>query len=156
MDDELNYVFLPKKDEQLQNNMVLKLFKSRIKQRFCQSLQHIIKPKTTYTSVQKFCWDAKMCCGLGGRMNIIERAPRAAQPEARRTTNCLKVRDVVIVKSDEKNWEKWQLGIVEHLYPGRDGVVRAVKLRAGKNYLERPVNHLYLLKLSCDRETSKL
>lgn len=67
----------------------------------------------------------------------------------------LKVGDVVIVKSDERNRGKWHLGIVEQLYPGRDGVVRAVKLRSGKDHLERPVNHLYPLELSCDRETSK-
>ena len=40
---------------------------------------------------------------------------------------------------------------MEELYKGRDGNVRAVKLRAGKSYLERPVNHLYPLDLSCDR-----
>ena len=43
------------------------------------------------------------------------------------------------------------MGIVKELMPGRDGVVRAVKLRAGKNYLERAVQHLYPLELSCNR-----
>ena len=36
---------------------------------------------------------------------------------------------------------------------GRDGVVRAVKLRAGKGYLERAVQQLYPLELSCDKPT---
>ncbi len=62
--------------------------------------------------------------------------------------------DVVIIQSDERNRGKWPLGIVEELYKGRDGVVRAVKLRAGKTYLERAVNHLYPLELSCDRTES--
>ena len=51
--------------------------------------------------------------------------------------------DVVIIRSEERNRGKWKLGIVETLIPGRDGVFRAVKLRAGKSYLERAVQHLY-------------
>jgi hypothetical protein len=64
----------------------------------------------------------------------------------------LKVGDVVImiIKSDERNRNKWKLGIVEDLIAGRDGVVRLAKLRAGKSHLKRAVQHLYLLELSCD------
>ena len=61
---------------------------------------------------------------------------------------------MVIIQSDERNRGKWPLSIVEELYKGRDGVVCAVKFRAGKTYLERAVNHLYPLKLSCDRTES--
>ena len=32
-----------------------------------------------------------------------------------------------------------------------DGIVRAVKLQAGKNYLERALQQLYPPELSCDR-----
>ena len=46
--------------------------------------------------------------------------------------------------------------MVEELYEGQDGVVRAVKLRAGKTFIERAINHLYPLELSCDRTDSKL
>lgn len=63
--------------------------------------------------------------------------------------------DVVIIKGDEKNRGQWRLGIVDELFPGRDGVIRAVKLRAGKSYLERPLQHLYPLELYCDRTTDK-
>ncbi len=62
----------------------------------------------------------------------------------------LSVGDVVIIKSDERNRGEWPLGIVETLYEGKDGVVRAVRLRAGKSFMERPVQHLYPLELSCD------
>ncbi|XP_078345136.1 uncharacterized protein LOC144667518 [Oculina patagonica] len=62
----------------------------------------------------------------------------------------LAVGDVVILKSEDKNRGKWPLGIVQELYPGRDGVVRAVKLRSGKSFLERAVQHLYPLELSSD------
>ena len=60
--------------------------------------------------------------------------------------------DVVIIKGDEKDRNQWKLGIVEEPIPGKDGIVRAVRLRAGKNHLERAVQHLYPLELSCDRE----
>ena len=40
---------------------------------------------------------------------------------------------------------------MEELLPGKDGVVRAVR----KGQLERPVQHLYPLELSCDIERSK-
>ena len=63
--------------------------------------------------------------------------------------------DVVIIKGDEKNRGQWKLGIVDELFPGSDGVIRAVKLRAGKSFLERPMQHLYPLELSCDRTTDK-
>ena len=59
--------------------------------------------------------------------------------------------DVVIIKGDEKNRGLWKLGIVEELITGRDGVTRGARLRAGKSYLERPIQHLYPLELSCDR-----
>eukprot|EP00112_Aurelia_sp_Birch-Aquarium-sp1_P001588 Seg1172.18 transcript_id=Seg1172.18/GoldUCD/mRNA.D3Y31 product="hypothetical protein" protein_id=Seg1172.18/GoldUCD/D3Y31 len=58
--------------------------------------------------------------------------------------------DVVIIKSDERNGGKWNLGIIVKLIKGRDGVVRAARLRAGKSYLERPVQFLYPLELSCN------
>ena len=62
--------------------------------------------------------------------------------------------DVVIIKGEEKNRGLWKLGIVQELITGRDGVVRGAKLRAGRSYLERPVQHLYPMELSCDRTTA--
>ena len=59
--------------------------------------------------------------------------------------------DVCVIKDDNKDRNKWKLGIVKELIAGRDGVVRAVKLRAGKSYLERAVQQLYPLELSCDK-----
>jgi hypothetical protein len=58
--------------------------------------------------------------------------------------------EVVIIKGDEKDRNQWKLGIVEKVLPGEDGVVQAVRLRAGRNQLERPIQHLYPLELSCD------
>ena len=59
--------------------------------------------------------------------------------------------DVVLIKGEERNRGRWRFGIVEQLTQGRDGVVRRARLRAEKSYLERPVQRLYPLELSCDR-----
>ena len=56
----------------------------------------------------------------------------------------------MIIQSDERSRGKWPLGVVEELYKSRDGIVRAVKLRAGKALLVRVVNHSYLLELLFD------
>ena len=60
------------------------------------------------------------------------------------------VGDVVLIKGEDRRRHKWKLGIVSELYPGRDGVIRAVKLRAGRTYIERPIQHLYPLEIHCD------
>ena len=59
--------------------------------------------------------------------------------------------EVVIIKSEEKNRAQWKLGVVEDLITGRDGVIRGAKLKTGKSHLERPIQHLYPLELSCDK-----
>ena len=57
----------------------------------------------------------------------------------------------MLIQRDERNRGKWKLGIVVKLIKGRDGVVRAARLRAGKSYLERAIQQLCLMELSCDR-----
>ena len=57
---------------------------------------------------------------------------------------------MVIIKSDEKNRAQWKLGVVINLIIGRDGVVRGAKLRTPKSVIERPLQHLYPLELTCD------
>ena len=59
--------------------------------------------------------------------------------------------DVVIIKDDDRNRNKWKLGIIEELIAGRDGIVRVAKLRTGKATLERAIQQLYPLELKCDR-----
>ena len=58
--------------------------------------------------------------------------------------------EVVIIKSDEKNRARWKMGAVIDVITGQDGVVRGAKLRTPKSVIERPVQHLYPLELSCD------
>ena len=64
----------------------------------------------------------------------------------------LAVGDVVVIQSPEQNRNCWPLGIVEQLIEGRDCVVRGARLRAGPSHLERPIQHLYPLELSFDKE----
>ena len=63
----------------------------------------------------------------------------------------LKEDDVVTIKADDKNRAHWILGVVKKMIEGSDVVVRAVKLRVGTSYMERAVQHLYPLELSCDK-----
>jgi hypothetical protein len=60
--------------------------------------------------------------------------------------------DVVLVRSDNKNRGKWPIAIVEETYPGKDNVVRAVRLKTPNGTLERAVQHLYPMELHCDVE----
>ena len=60
--------------------------------------------------------------------------------------------EVVIIKEEERNRNKWTIRFVEDLISGRNGIVRAAKSRSGKGTLELAVQHLYPLELSCDRE----
>lgn len=64
----------------------------------------------------------------------------------------VKLGDVVLIQNPERNRGKWNIGIVNKLIKGRDGVVRAIRLRAGKSYLERAIQHLYPMELSCDQQ----
>ena len=67
----------------------------------------------------------------------------------------LSVGEVVIIASDERNRGKWTLGIVEELFPGIDGIVRAAKVKTANGHLDRAVNHLYPLELSCDQSSNQ-
>ena len=61
-----------------------------------------------------------------------------------------KVNEVVLIRGDQPNRGKWKIGIVESLIVGTDGVTRAATLRCGKSTLQRAVQQLYPLELSCD------
>ena len=68
--------------------------------------------------------------------------------------NTIEIGDVMMIKGDERVRAKWKIGIVTKLIIGKDKVVRGAKLRAGKDHLERAVQHLYPLELNCDRSES--
>ena len=54
----------------------------------------------------------------------------------------LKIGDDVL-KGDERNKGKWKIRVIERLIEGRDGIVQR---------LERTIQHLYAMELSCDRK----
>ena len=64
------------------------------------------------------------------------------------------VGEVVIIKSDERTRGKGKIGVIEQVIHGVYGFVRAAKVRTGTPALERAVQHLFPLELSCDKTQS--
>ena len=62
--------------------------------------------------------------------------------------------DVVLIKGDEKNRGKWNIGIVQHINKGKDGNIHSVKLPCKKAILERAIQHLYPMELTCSSYTA--
>ncbi len=62
----------------------------------------------------------------------------------------IEIGQVVMVHGEEKNRGVWKIGVVEQLIQRRDGIVRAARLRTGKNKIERAIQMLYPLELQCD------
>ena len=56
--------------------------------------------------------------------------------------------DVVLIKGDDKQWGKSNIGIVEELYQGKNNIIRAIKFRSKKTYIKLPIQFLYSLGLS--------
>ena len=67
----------------------------------------------------------------------------------------ISIGDVVSIKNEDHNRRKWKIGIVDKLYYGRDNVIRAVPIRSGKSFIQRPIQHLYPLELNCDVKWEK-
>ena len=59
---------------------------------------------------------------------------------------------VVIIKTGNKNRGTWPLAEVSAIYPGKDGIIRAVELKTAHGQIERPVQHLYPLEIACDKD----
>ena len=57
---------------------------------------------------------------------------------------------VVIIQDENKNRNVWKLGVVTDLVIGKDGVVRGARVKTPNGILERAVQHLYPLELTCD------
>ena len=51
--------------------------------------------------------------------------------------------DILLIKGDEKNRGKWNIGLVQHINKGKDGNIHSVKLRCKKAILERAIQHLH-------------
>ena len=66
------------------------------------------------------------------------------------------VGDVVIIQDDKRNRNQWKLAVVKGLIKGRDGIIRAASLKTSKETLERAIQHLYSLELTCLQPSSTL
>ena len=64
------------------------------------------------------------------------------------------VGDVVMIKGDSKNRGNWNIGIVVNIFQSKDSVIRAVCLKTKCGHLERAVQHLYPLELTCDIDSN--
>ena len=62
--------------------------------------------------------------------------------------------DVVLIKGGEKNRGKWNIVIVQHINKCKDGNIRSVMLRCKKAILERAMQHLYPMELTCSIYTA--
>ena len=90
-------------------------------------------------------WTSEYVRGLRERHNLKHKSKRLS----------LKVGDVVLMQSELRNRGKWNIGVVVKLIKGRDGEIRGARLRAGKSYMERAVQLLCPMELSCDIEKNQ-
>jgi len=64
------------------------------------------------------------------------------------------VGDVVMIKGDSRNRGSWNIGIVVNVFQSKDNAIRAVRLKTKNGHLERAVQHLYPLELTCDNDSN--
>ena len=65
----------------------------------------------------------------------------------------INVGDVVLIKGEEKNRRHWKIGNVNHLYSGKENIIRVAQLRLGKKLIDRPIQLPYPLELHCESIT---
>ena len=65
--------------------------------------------------------------------------------------NTISEGDGVLIHGDDKNRGKWSIGILESLINGRDGVIRVARVKTRRTVVERAVQQLYPLELTCER-----
>ena len=59
----------------------------------------------------------------------------------------INVGDVVLIKGEEKNRGHWKIGILNHLYNGKDNTIRVAQLHIGKKLIDRSIQLLYPFEL---------
>ena len=59
-----------------------------------------------------------------------------------------------MIKGEEKNRGRWKIDIVNHLYIGKDNIIRVAQLRIGKKLTDWPIQLLYSLELYCESITA--
>ena len=59
----------------------------------------------------------------------------------------LEVGSVVLIRQDNTPRLLWPLGVVQNVYPGRDGVSRAVQIKTKSGVYVRPIQRLHCLEV---------
>ena len=65
-------------------------------------------------------------------------------------TSYPKIGEIVIIRDGDKKCHAWKLGVVSRVMKGRDDVIRGASIRTSNGNIERAVQHIYPLELSCD------
>lgn len=65
-------------------------------------------------------------------------------------TRKISVGDIVLIEDDYTKRLLWPLGHVIETLPGKDGIVRVVRLVTASGQLIRPIQRLYPLEVDCD------
>ena len=60
----------------------------------------------------------------------------------------MKAGSVVLIQDEGSSRLQWSLGVIQELYPGRDGHVRSVQVKTAESMLIRPIQCLYHLEVN--------
>ncbi|GFX27873.1 integrase catalytic domain-containing protein [Trichonephila clavipes] len=72
---------------------------------------------------------------------------RSSHSSTFKNASQFKINDVVLIKDDRLPRKFWKLGKILELFPGRDGKVRACKIKTDFYIIKRPVQLLYNLEI---------
>ncbi|XP_042892723.1 uncharacterized protein LOC122266866 [Penaeus japonicus] len=65
------------------------------------------------------------------------------------TQNCkLSKGDLVLIKEDNIPRLKWPIGVIVDIFPGKDGIIRSIKVKTKKGEVIRPIQRAYDLEIS--------
>jgi putative ribosome biogenesis GTPase RsgA len=74
----------------------------------------------------------------------------ASRKKWNKTTRNFTVGDVVIVMNTETACGQWPLGRIIEVLPGKDGLIRVVKVQVGKTVFTCSINYLCPLEVAQD------
>ncbi|KFD49681.1 hypothetical protein M514_09513 [Trichuris suis] len=56
-----------------------------------------------------------------------------------------RVGDLVLIEEENVPRSRWRMGLIEELFPSKDGLCRTARVKSAKGFLTRPTAKLYLL-----------
>ena len=62
----------------------------------------------------------------------------------------VQVGSLVLVQGETRHRLSWPIGVVKQVFPGRDGVVRAVDIKTSKGLLTHSIQRLHVLEIAGD------